>query len=94
MTPSQKLIDEAAEAVWEADRALVLPKSRDQMPPWPDAPEDIRESYRARVTIPVTVALKAVVEVAERPEEQGSVRAQRIANAISSLIPQETQNAE
>jgi hypothetical protein len=65
MTPSQKLIDAAAEAVWEADRALVLPKSRDQMPPWPDAPEDIRESYRARVTIPVTVALRAAVEVAE-----------------------------
>jgi len=63
MTPSQKLIGEAAEALYEAHRARIA--SSFTCPPWPEALLNDRRQYLDLVTIPVTVALRAAVEVAE-----------------------------
>ena len=106
MTPEQqKLIDAAAEALYEADRA-VRAKGGWRWPEWADAFGDTKDRYRARVTIPVTVALRAAVEVCkdDLPSPSDPTRnfndytkgyndcAGHISVTISSLIPQETQN--
>jgi hypothetical protein len=74
MTPSQKLIDAAAEALYDADRKM-HPPSRSTWPKWKDAPDDVKGPYRSAVTIPVTVALRAAVEVCKaKAEEQEAKR--------------------
>ena len=87
MTPSQKLIDAAAEALYEADRRRLWPDD----PPWADLLEVVKRTYRSRVTIPITVALKAAVE---ELKGWGDIYGNNAADAISSLIPQETQETQ
>lgn len=63
MTPDQqKLIDAAAEQQYEEDRKRHV-NTRSTWPKWKDAPDDVKDPYRSAVTIPVTVALRAAVEV-------------------------------
>lgn len=71
MTPDQqKLIDAAAEALYEAWRQGVIDTHEDTPFAWPDISEAIRDSYRRLVTIPVTVALRAAAEVAKNSVHQ------------------------
>jgi hypothetical protein len=94
MTPSQKLIDAAAEALYDADRKM-HPPSRSTWPKWKDAPDDVKDPYRSAVTIPVTVALKAAIREAEEvrhpnwsaENEDWCAGTMAAARAISSLIP-------
>ena len=105
MTPSQKLIDAAAEAICDAE---FWPGH------WAALEKDSNECavYRKQAVSAVTVALRAAVEVAENgvrqeccgntgdgpwPECCGNpdvipMYPNEIAAAISSLIPQERQN--
>jgi hypothetical protein len=81
MTPSQKLIDAAAKVhyerlnSWGTDSGL-------KWTPWEELTQEIRERHYARVIGPVTVALRAAVEVCE-----AKVGGKSFANLISSLIP-------
>jgi hypothetical protein len=88
MTPSQKLIDAAAEAICDAE---FWPGH------WATLEKDSNECavYRKQAVSAVTVALRAAMEAAKECVAyscgQATIR-DNIANVISSLIPQETQN--
>ncbi len=96
MTPAQKLIDAAAEQQYEADRAIRA-KGGWVWPEWAAAVSSEKDRYRRRVTIPVTVAMKAAVEVANAEVDESipvddfdrawDAACVRIAKNISSLIP-------
>lgn len=62
MTPSQKLIDAAAKEVFDMDcaKSKIAPWLQ-----WSEATEAERNDYRARVTVPVTVALRAAADIAK-----------------------------
>jgi hypothetical protein len=95
MTPSQKLIDAAAEALYEADRVNSKPWC---ICPWAEAPPNTKQDYLDLVTIPVAVALREAERmVTEHYQELSAEHRLLLINraaAIASLIPQETQNAE
>lgn len=106
MTPEQqKLIDAAAEQQYEEDRKRHV-NTRSTWPKWKDAPDDVKNPYRSAVTIPVTVALRAAEQLIRentiviyggqnyylQKRTDGDRASLEYATAISSLIPQETQN--
>jgi len=80
MTPAQKLIDAAAEQLYEWHRS----RGAEREEPWSALPDFVKDLYRDHVTIPVTVALRAAVE-----ELKGwrDIYGDNAAAAISSLIP-------
>jgi hypothetical protein len=103
MTPDQqRLIDAAAEALYEEHRARIAPST---CPPWAKAGLNDKRLYLDLVTIPVTVALKEAAKMAKTAwltTPHGSIAdadamndmCEDLSSAISSLIPaQEKTNA-
>jgi hypothetical protein len=96
MTPAQqRLIDAAAKKVFDLDcaKSKIAPWLQ-----WSEATEAERNEYRARVTIPVTVALKEAAKIAKTAwltTPHGSIAdadamndmCEDLSAAISSLIP-------
>jgi hypothetical protein len=94
MTPSEKLVDAAAEQLYEWHRS----RGAEREEPWSALPDFVKDLYRDHVTIPVTVTLKEAAKMAKTAwltTPHGSIAdadamndmCEDLSSAISSLIP-------